>query len=89
MRVLLMTRPNDGILGGDLLQALKTKEALNKIGIEVDIKDVAGTGDYEKYDIVHFFVLNLPNMQEKIRMAKEAGCKIVLSPIYRDKKYGE
>ena len=86
MRVLLMTRPNDGILGGDLLQIENTAKALRCLGIDVDVRS---SGDYKNYDIVHFFVLNLPNMQEKIREAKECGCKVILSPIYRDKKYGE
>jgi hypothetical protein len=87
MKVLLITRPNDGKCGGDLNQANNTLEALKKLGVDCHLQD--HTNLHTKYDIIHFFVLNLPNMSEKIRIAKESGAKVVLSPIYRDKKYGE
>jgi len=70
--------------GGDTIQILKTKECLNKIGIEVNIStelepDVGG------YDLVHLF--NLIRPQEvylQARNAKKHNKKVVLSPIYAD-----
>lgn len=88
MKVLLWTRPNDNILGGDLRQALSTKTALEKIGLEVDLIDNYGIEQWklEQYDIIHIFVLNLVNNYDKIRIINK---NLVITPIYRDQNYGE
>lgn len=88
MKVLLWTRPNDNILGGDLRQAINTKIALEKIGLEVDLIDNYGIEQWklEKYDIIHIFVLNLVNNYDKIKAINK---NLVITPIYRDPNYGE
>lgn len=90
MKVLLWTRPRDGI-GGDLLQVDKTAEYLRLSGIEVDVSDKYRlSGDeIEKYDIIHLFVINLPNIEEKVDMCRICNKPCVISPLYRDTKYGE
>ena len=68
--------------GGDTIQILKTKEYLEKIGINVDISTELEP-DLKKYDIVHLF--NLIRPQEvylQARNAKKQRKKAVLSPIY-------
>lgn len=90
MKVLLWTRPSDGI-GGDLLQANKTAEYLKLIGIEAVVKDNYRISRQEllEYDLVHLFVLNMPNIEEKIESCNQLNIPCVISPLYRDPKYGE
>lgn len=90
MKVLLWTRPVDGI-GGDLLQAKKTAEYLNLLGIETTLKDNYRISQQElkKYDIIHLFVLDLPNNEEKVESCLALNIPCVISPLYRDPKYGE
>jgi hypothetical protein len=89
MKVLLWTRPNDVITGGDLLQAKNTKEYLEMLGVEVDITDAYGLEPWklDNYDIIHLFVLNVVNNFDKIK--NMPGKNIIFSPIYRDENYGE
>lgn len=89
MKVLLWTRPNDRIAGGDLLQALNTKKYLEKFGLEVDITDAYGLDHtkLQEYDIIHLFVFDLINNPEKFKSM--SGKNIIFSPIYRDNSYGE
>ena len=68
MKVLLWTRPKDGI-GGDLIQAEKTA--------------------ISNYDIVHLFVLDVSNVEEKIETCNRLKIPVIISPLYRDTKYGE
>lgn len=83
MKVLMQTRQNVfDLAGGDTTQLVKTKEALESKGIDVDLSldlrpDVSG------YDVVHLF--NLTRVQETFiqsKNAKEAGKPVVLSTIY-------
>lgn len=83
MKVLMQTRENAFTLaGGDTTQLVKTKEALERMGVEVDISldlhpDVSG------FDVVHLF--NLTRVQETYIQAKNARAAdkpIVLSTIY-------
>jgi len=85
MRVLFQSRTTiHTVPGGDTIQILKTKEYLEKLGVEVDIS----TGlepDLSGYDIVHLF--NLIRPQEVLiqsRNARKQGKKIVLSTIFVD-----
>ncbi|MHC1723467.1 MAG: glycosyltransferase family 4 protein [Aminipila sp.] len=69
-------------IAGDSIQMQKTKEYLEKIGVQVDI----ATNNYinlEKYDIIHIF--NLIRIKESYRFAQNArkqGKPYVLSTIY-------
>lgn len=90
MKVLLWTRPSDGI-GGDFIQVERTAHYLRKLGIEVDIKS-----DYRlsreklsEYDIAHLFILNVPNIEEKVESCNYLKIPCVISLLYRDPKYGE
>lgn len=68
--------------GGDTIQILKTKEYLEKKGIEVDLK-VDLELDVSEYDIIHLF--NLTRVQEtyfQVTNAKKYNKPIVLSTIY-------
>ena len=68
--------------GGDTTQLLKTKEYLEKLGVEVDITldlepDVSG------YDLVHVFNLMRPQeLYLQVKNAKKQGKKVALSTIY-------
>lgn len=69
-------------IAGDSIQMQKTKEYLEKIGVQVDIS----TNNYinlEKYDLVHIF--NLIRIKEPYRFAQNAlkqGKPYVISTIY-------
>jgi glycosyltransferase involved in cell wall biosynthesis len=80
MRVLFYTHSNAfKSLGGGEIQLLKTKEYLQKYGI--DVKLYQSDEDFKDRDIVHFFSLS-KDLLPKIRKAKSFGCKIVISPIF-------
>lgn len=83
MRVLMQSRQNLFTLpGGDTIQLLKTKEYLEKRGVNVDISTELEP-DLNKYDIVHLF--NLTRVQEtyfQAKNAKKQNKKIILSTIY-------
>lgn len=90
MKVLLWTRPSDGI-GGDLLQVERTSKYLNLLGIDVIVKDNYRISQQElkQYDIIHLFVINMPNIEEKVESCIALMIPYVISPLYRDPKYGE
>lgn len=68
--------------GGDTTQILKTKEYLEKLGINVDIS-LDLTPDVSKYDIVHVFNLMRPQeLYLQVKNAKKYGKKVALSTIY-------
>lgn len=70
--------------GGDTIQILKTRDYLNKIGIEVNISTELEP-NLDGYDLVHLF--NLIRPQEvylQARNSKKHNKKVVLSPIYVD-----
>lgn len=83
MKVLFQSRTNlFTVFGGDTIQLLKTKEYLEKLGIEVDISTEL-TPDLTGYDILHLF--NLARPQEtwlQIKNAKKQGKPVALSTIY-------
>lgn len=83
MKVLFITRPTvfSGP-GGDTIQLLKTKQYLEKRGVEVTIADCRNP-NLEPYDILHFFNLRSPqDILSNVIKAKKIGKKIALSTIW-------
>lgn len=83
MRVLFQTRTNlFDAPGGDLIQMLKTKEFLEKKGVQVDIS-LEFEPNLDNYDFVHLFNLMDPeDIYLQMLNAKKQNKKIVLSTIY-------
>ncbi len=83
MKVLFQTRTNlFKAPGGDLVQMLKTKEFLEKLGVQVDIS-LEFNPDLKDYDLVHLFNLMEPqDIYLQMQNAKKQNKKIVLSTIY-------
>ncbi|MDT7828931.1 glycosyltransferase [Pricia sp. S334] len=83
MKVLFQSRSNlYSAPGGDTTQIEKTKEHLEKLGVEVDIS-IELEPDLTGYDLVHLF--NLMDPQElymQIKHAKKHDKKVALSTIY-------
>lgn len=70
--------------GGDTIQLLKTKEYLEKLGVQVDIS-LELEPDVSQYDLIHIF--NFTRPQETYLQAKNAKKyhkKVLLSPIFVD-----
>ena len=83
MKVLFQTRTNlFDAPGGDMIQLLKTKEHLEKIGVEVDVS-LEFEPNLSKYDLVHLFNLMEPqDIYLQMLNAKKQNKKIALSTIY-------
>jgi glycosyltransferase involved in cell wall biosynthesis len=83
MRVLFQTRTNlFDAPGGDMVQMLKTKEFLEKKGIQVDIS-LDFEPNLEGYDLVHLFNLMEPqDIYLQLKNAQRQNKKVVLSTIY-------
>lgn len=83
MKVLFQTRTNlYEAPGGDMVQMLKTKEFLEKLGVQVDIS-LALEPDLTSYDLVHLFNLMEPqDIYLQMLNAKKQNKKIALSTIY-------
>ena len=83
MKVLFHSRSNLFTApGGDLIQMQKTKEYLEKLGIEVDIS-VAQNPDLNGYDLLHLFNLMSPqDIYFPMKAARVKGIPIALSTIY-------
>lgn len=83
MRVLFQTRTNlFDAPGGDMVQMLKTKEFLEKLGVQVDIS-LEFEPDLKNYDLVHLFNLMEPqDIYLQMQNAQKQNKKIVLSTIY-------
>lgn len=83
MKVLMQARVNlFSCMGGDTIQILKTKEYVEKQGIDVDISTELSP-NLNGYDIVHLF--NLTRIQETYLQAKNAkkfNKPIIFSTIY-------
>ena len=68
--------------GGDTIQMLKTKEYLQKLGVNVEISTELEPV-LKGYDLIHLFNLIRPqDIYLAARNAKRQGKKVVLSPIY-------
>lgn len=83
MKVLFQSRTNlFDAPGGDMVQMLKTKEFLEKQGVEVDIS-LEFEPDLKDYDLVHLFNLMEPqDIYLQMINAKKQNKKIALSTIY-------
>lgn len=83
MKVLFQTRTNlFDAPGGDMVQMLKTKEFLEKQGVQVDIS-LEFEPDLKDYDLVHLFNLMEPqDIYLQMINAKRQNKKIALSTIY-------
>lgn len=83
MKVLFQSKTNIfDAPGGDTIQMLKTKEFLEKLGVQVDISLDFNT-DLSDYDLVHLFNLMDPEeLYLHFLNAKKQNKKIVLSTIY-------
>lgn len=83
MKVLFQTRTNlFDAPGGDMVQMLKTKEFLEKEGVQVDIS-LELEPNLDDYDLVHLFNLMEPqDIYIQMLNAKKQSKKIVLSTIY-------
>lgn len=83
MKVLFQTRTNlFDAPGGDMIQMLKTKEFLEKQGVQVDIS-LEFKPNLDGYDIVHLFNLMEPqDIYLQMKNAKAQNKKIALSTIY-------
>lgn len=83
MKVLIQSRKNFySLKGGDTVQLLKTKEQLEKLGVEVDIS-LEFEPDLSGYDLVH--LSNVTRIQETYLQLKNALRQkkpVVLSTIY-------
>lgn len=83
MRVLIQSRKNFYTLrGGDTIQLLKTKEELEKLGVEADIS-LEYEPDLQNYDLVH--LSNVTRIQETylhVKNAKKQKKPILLSTIF-------
>ena len=70
--------------GGDTIQILKTRDYLQKLGVEVNISTELEP-ELNRYDLVHLFNLTRPQeVYLQARNAKKQNKKVVLSPIYID-----
>ncbi|MFA9398544.1 MAG: glycosyltransferase [Clostridiaceae bacterium] len=87
MNILFVNRSDAyEVLGGDTIQMVETKNALEKLGLKVDVslgkKDVSF---YKDYDIIHCFNVQTDKFVfkevEKIKKAKKC---LVISPIWWD-----
>jgi glycosyltransferase involved in cell wall biosynthesis len=68
--------------GGDTIQLLKTKEALERLGQQVGVS-LERTPDLTGYDLLHLFNLSRPqDIYSAMHHARERGRKVVLSPIH-------
>jgi glycosyltransferase involved in cell wall biosynthesis len=83
MKVLFQSRTNlYDAPGGDMVQIIKTKEFLEKLGVIVDIS-LEFEPDLKNYDIVHLFNLMEPqDIYRQMINAKKQNKKIALSTIY-------
>jgi glycosyltransferase involved in cell wall biosynthesis len=87
MKVLFLGRLDAlEVLGGDTIQMLETKAALEKLGVHVEI----GKGlepDLAGFDLVHIFNTQFPDVGlPHLRWCKRHGRPVVLSTIYWDMK---
>lgn len=85
MKVLFQNRESAFLaVGGDTIQMLKTKEYLEKLGVQIEIS-LEKTPNLNGYDLVHIFNIQdcaARYSYEQIINAKKKNVPVVLSPIY-------
>ena len=86
MRVLMTIRDDaQATLGGDTIQMLKTKAALEAMGVSVDMRPISQLGNAPACDIAHVFnIQTAESSWAAFEALHEKGVPIVLSPIYWD-----
>jgi len=71
--------------GGDTVQVVQTKRALEALGVEVDLRHPTDLADLPPFDLAHVFNLQMPESAMQVFEAlQKAHRPIVLSPIYWD-----
>lgn len=88
MRVLFQSR-SDALTrwGGDSTQMMKTKAALEALGVSVDI-DLGCSPDLSSFDLVHVFnVQTAAHSVQQVNQARSKNVPVVLSPIYWDRRH--
>lgn len=85
MRVLLQNRATVlRVMAGDTIQMTKTREALLRLGVEVEF-DSSPEADLSRYDLVHIFnIIPVEETYRFYRQAKKWNKPVVLTPIYWD-----
>lgn len=89
MRVAFCIRPEfESLLGGDVIQMLKTKEFLER-NYDIFIDVITDPNEISReYNIVHVFNFSTYSISRKfIQRAVEIGIPVVSSPIYWDYSY--
>tara|TARA_R110002167_G_scaffold27593_8_gene93822 strand:+ start:609 stop:1643 length:1035 start_codon:yes stop_codon:yes gene_type:complete len=69
--------------GGLQIQVKETLDALQQLGVQVELFDVLNS-KLEDFDIIHIFSANHGN-HNIVHAAKEKGCKVVMSPLAEEK----
>lgn len=86
IRVLMINRADaETVPGGDVVQLDKTRAALEKLGVIVDVRLANQLQVQWDYDLVHLF--NVQSIQDSwlaFQVAKEHNLPVVLSTIYWD-----
>lgn len=88
MKVLFQNR-EDALTrwGGDTTQMMKTKTALESMGVQVSV-NLVSSPSLNGFDLVHVFnVQTAPYSVLQVRNAKDHGTPLLLSPIYWDKRH--
>ncbi len=83
VKVLMQARPDlIKIPAGDTIQVLKTKDALEDSGVDVDL-NLDLTPDLSQYQLVHCFnITRIDEISVQIDNAIQQGCPVALSPVY-------
>ncbi len=73
--------------GGDTTQMVRTKDELEKLGVQVDMS-MDARPDLAGYDIVHVFNIQTADYSvEQVRNAREHGVPVALSTIFWDMRH--
>lgn len=87
MRVLFINSRPDALRnpGGDTIQAQKTKEALERLGVSVEVRASDDLAELPVVDLAHIFNIQEPEPAwAAFQALQKAGIPVVLSPIYWD-----
>ncbi|KXS41807.1 MULTISPECIES: glycosyltransferase [unclassified Candidatus Frackibacter] len=85
MKVLFQVRPDLlNVYAGDTIQILRTKEQVERLGIEVNLSTDLGV-ELDKYDLIHLFnTTRISETYQQMLNAKKQDKPVVLSTIYWD-----
>ncbi|MBO8125746.1 MAG: glycosyltransferase family 4 protein [Firmicutes bacterium] len=85
LRVLFLSRSNlTTVPAGDTIQVLNTKRALEKLGVQVELKKHPPEGHF-RGDLVHLFnTIPIQDVYAAYHWAKRHGLPVILSTIYWD-----